>query len=281
MNKYIIILINFFNIIYNINAVNTISLTPKVAIITNGIVGLGGKLSMSLAKKGYDLIILDNQNKLYNYDFVERLKQSYKTEIKIIQGEITSNEVRNRLFSIYDNKFKNSHHLSVLVNNYGDNIEHITDNYSINNKARFLKYYKNVFYDASIDLCEKFILRINKDTGGSIINIMHSNMYDKFSIFKQELYESCKFLMEGVMNMYKNICIQSNINYNTILPCIVDYRTFYNIKNFIGNELFQEYIRKNYMRMGILTGDDICDILVFICSHSGKFITGLTIKVNQ
>ena len=62
----------------------------------------------------------------------------------------------------------------------------------------FLKYYKNVFYDASIDMCEKFIIRINKINGGSIVNIMHSNVYNK-SLFKQELHESCKFLMKGVM----------------------------------------------------------------------------------
>jgi hypothetical protein len=64
--------------------------------------------------------------------------------------------------------------------------------------VNFLKYYKNVFYDASIDMCEKFIIRINKINGGSIVNIMHSNVYNKF-LFKQELHESCKFLMKGVM----------------------------------------------------------------------------------
>lgn len=280
MNKYIQLLINLFLILNNINAMSTISLRPKVAIVTNGIIGMGGKISMNLAKKGYDLIILDNHNKIYNYDFIESLKQNYKIEIKIIHGEITSYEIRNRLFYIYDTKFKNTHDLSVLINNHGDNIEYISTYYSINDKKKFSKYYKNVFYDASVDLCEKFIIRINKDNGGSIINVMHSNLHDKLSQFKNELYESCKFLMEGVMNMYKNICIQSNINYNNILPCMIDYRTFYNITNFAGNELIQEYIRKNHMYIGILTSDNICDILLFICSNSGKFITGLTINVN-
>lgn len=280
MNKYIIQLINFFCILHNINAMCAISLTPKVAIITNGICGIGGKISISLAKQGYDLIILNNENKYNNYDFVERLKKNYNREIKIIQGEITSYNIRNKIFDIYDTKFKNTHDLSILINNHGDNIEYICKNYSIKDKLRFLKYYKNVFYDASIDMCEKFIIRINKINGGSIINIMHSNIYNK-SLFKQELHESCKFLMNGVMNMYKNICIQSNINYNTILPSIIDYRTFYNISNFIGNELFYEYIRKNYMYMGILTADDICAIVLFISNNSGRFITGLTINVNE
>tara|TARA_Y100000389_G_C17428316_1_gene500936 strand:+ start:45 stop:887 length:843 start_codon:yes stop_codon:yes gene_type:complete len=280
MNIYILLLIDFFLILQNINAISTISLTPKVAIVTNGVYGIGGKISISLAKQGYDLILLNNENKYYNYDFVERLKKNYNTDIKILNGDITSYKIRNKLFDIYDNKFKDTHDLSILINNHGDNIEYISNNYSIKDKMNFLKYYKNVFYDASIDMCEKFIIRINKINGGSIVNIMHSNVYNK-SLFKQELHESCKFLMKGVMNMYKNICIKSNINYNTLFPSIIDYRTLYNIRNFTGDDLFDEYIRKNYIYMGILTTEDISSILLFICSNYGRFITGLTINVNE
>ena len=81
--------------------------------------------------------------------------------------------------------------------------------------------------------------------------------------------------------MYKNICIKSNINYNTLFPSIIDYRTLYNIRNFTGDDLFDEYIRKNYIYMGILTTEDISSILLFICSNYGRFITGLTINVNE
>tara|TARA_B110001450_G_scaffold25356_2_gene22379 strand:- start:18528 stop:19118 length:591 start_codon:yes stop_codon:yes gene_type:complete len=195
---------------------STISLRPKVAIVINGIYGVGGRISISLAKQGYDLIIHNNDNKYYNYDFIETLKKNYNTNIKIVNGEITSYNIRNKLFDIYDSKFKDTHDLSILINNYGDNIEYISNNYSIKDKIKFLKYYKNMLYDVCIDMCEKFIIRINKINGGSIINIMHSNIYNK-SLFKKELHESCKFLMNDVMNMYKDICIKSNINYNTIL----------------------------------------------------------------
>ena len=44
MNKYIQLLINLFLILNNINAMSTISLRPKVAIVTNGIIGMGGKI---------------------------------------------------------------------------------------------------------------------------------------------------------------------------------------------------------------------------------------------
>lgn len=33
--------------------------------------------------------------------------------------------------------------------------------------------------------------------------------------------------------------------------------------------------------MGILTTEDISSILLFICSNYGRFITGLTINVNE
>ena len=87
MNKYLLLLINFFYILQNINAMSTISLRPKVAIVINGIYGVGGRISISLAKQGYDLIIHNNDNKYYNYDFIETLKKNYNTNIKIVKND--------------------------------------------------------------------------------------------------------------------------------------------------------------------------------------------------
>lgn len=70
--KYLLLLIN----IIFVYTADIITLNPKVAIITSSINKIGYGITLTYAKKGYDLILVDNTNIKYSYRVKEYLKKN-------------------------------------------------------------------------------------------------------------------------------------------------------------------------------------------------------------
>ena len=90
------------------------NLNGKVCIITGSASGIGEKCALKFAEYGADLLLIDRDEKVKSIS--DLIEEKYKKSIKFIVGDITNNEILDRMESIINNQFNR---VDVLFNNAG------------------------------------------------------------------------------------------------------------------------------------------------------------------
>lgn len=254
--KYLLLLIN----IIFVYAADIITLNPKVAIITSSINKIGYGITLTYAKKGYDLILVDNTNIKYSYRVKEYLKKKYNIKVDFVNGDITLLKTRQDIYNIYDILYSNTHILSILIFN----------------SETFINNNNNTIYNTYSDLCNKFIERVNKIDGASITSILYPGIKSQ-----NKKFNSLLNVMKNVMEKYRRICILNNININTIMPkSVVDDNVELKLKEFIG-ENYVNYIIENDNIINFIKSQDIGLLTDFLSTKIGRLITCEVIKINK
>ena len=251
------------------------NLNGKVCIITGSASGIGEKCAMKFAEYGADLLLIDRDEKVKSIsDFIEG---KYKKSIKFIVGDITNNEILDRMESIINNQFNR---VDVLFNNAG--VIRLSDDIStLEEKDWDLQINVNL---KSIFLVLKRIIPIMKSQNfGNIINTASMTG----SVVGMEGLAGYCASKGGVMGLTKCVALELakyNIRCNAVSPGAID-------TNFYNNEFLKENSNeelesgKKYMESVIPFGrygnsDDIANVAVFLASELSGYMTGQNIIVD-
>ena len=251
------------------------NLNGKVCIITGSASGIGEKCAIKFAEYGADLLLIDRDEKVKSIsDFIEG---KYKKSIKFIVGDITKNEILDRMVSIINNQFNR---VDVLFNNAG--VIRLSDDIStLDEKDWDLQINVNL---KSIFLVLKRIIPIMKSQNfGNIINTASMTG----SVVGMEGLAGYCASKGGVMGLTKCVALELakyNIRCNAVSPGAID-------TNFYNNEFLKENSNeelesgKKYMESVIPFGrygnsDDIANVAVFLASELSGYMTGQNIIVD-
>ena len=271
-------------------------LISRVAIVTGGTRGIGYGISNSLAKKGYNLLLTynTNENKAKNSKII--LEKKYNISVVLVNGDLSLKKTRDAIFNKYDDYYGTFYYeLSAIISNAGqyigitsDNCENIGASKPLllgeglksdfdENKFNTLRYYQKLYGEAYIDLCERGLNRMNNK--GSIIGISSPGCTQMYN--PQQGYDgpgSGKTIMEYSMRLIALEAAKKNINCNVIVPGAVKTEAWDKLKKISGNDAYERVTKMQ--PLGPLIPDNIGEVVAFLCSKKGKYITGLSIPVD-
>ncbi len=279
------------------------ALRRKVAIVTGGTRGIGFGISEALAKKQYDLLLSYNSDYKSAIGACEYLEKKYDCRVELFSGDISLKSTRKKLFKCYDLKYKNSHHLGVVVHNAGQYIGITSGNSDGLNKPvtnlafgdgsmintdtdeldmSVMRFYQKMYGEAYIDICERSIARMKK--GGSLIGISSPGCTIQFNPSPgYDMPGSGKCIMEYAMRLFALRCAPLDINCNVVIPGFTKTEAWDRIaalRQTTGDSMV-EIMAEKYSPNGSMTPEEVGEGISLLCSPEGRHITGVSLPIDK
>ena len=244
----------------------------KIALVTGGSRGLGKNMALSLATKGYDVILTYNSKKDEANEVVAEIeaKGQKAATLQFSAGEIKGFDAfLEQVKTILRDKF-DTDHFDFLINNAGIGhhalfIEMTEENFDILNNIHF----KGVYF-----LTQKALPLIND--GGRIVNI--SSGLARFAMPGTSAYGSMKAGVEQLTRYLAKELGSRGITVNVVAPGAIE-------TDFSGG-----MVRDNpdvNKRVAEITAlgrvglpDDIGGVVSFLCTEDARWINGQRIEVS-
>ncbi len=235
----------------------------KVAIITGGATGIGKGIVEKFAKEDYRVILCYNSSE----DDAIKLKMKYNN-VETFKLDVTSEKNIKKLSSLIDQKYKNRLHC--IVNNAGGNISFAPTH-----------EYTSEDWDRTFNLNCKSIFLMSKylnpmlEKDGSIVNISSISALSGGAPGGMA-YAASKSAVDCMTKSLAKELAHKNINVNSVSPGIV-YTNQH--KQFSTEKYYNTLIDKVPLRRDG-KANDIANLVNFLVSKEGEYITGQIIGIN-
>jgi len=244
----------------------------KIALVTGGSRGLGKNMALSIAKKGFDVILTYNSQKDEALAVVAEIELAGR---KAVALQLDTTHVSNfdpfleRVKTILKEKF-DTDHFDFLVNNAGLGI---SAPFAEGTEEQF-DTLMNVHYKAVYFLSQKSLGIIND--GGRIINI--STGLARFVTPGFSLYSSMKAAVETLSRYMAKELGSRQITVNVVAPGAIE-------TDFQGGVVRDNAEVNKHVASVIALGrvgrpDDIGSVVAFLCTDDAKWITAQRIEVS-
>src|SRR5215217_3412469 len=246
--------------------------TSKIALVTGGSRGLGKNMALSLAKKGFNVILTYNSKKDEAQQVVADIEQlgQKAAALQFSAGEIGSFDTFiAQIQEILKNTF-NTGHFDFLINNAGTALyasfaETTEEQFDIALNI----HYKGVFF-----LTQKALPFIND--GGRIINI--SSGLARFSFPGSSAYGSMKGAIEVLTRYMARELGSRGIAANVVAPGAIE--TDFGGGHVRDNKEVNEQIASITALGRVGLPDDIGGVVAFLCTEEARWINGQRIEVS-
>ena len=231
----------------------------QVAFITGASRGIGLAIANALNQHGYDVI--GTARGEFNFDPVNK-----NVKMISLQLDITSREEVKNLPS----KLKEMDLMpNIIINNAG-----------ITSDQLFLRM-SDLDWDKVIDtnlngvfnVTKAFIKHLVKSKSGRVINI--SSVSGLMGNHGQVNYSSAKAALGGFTKSLAKEVGSRNITVNSIAPGFIDT----DMTSYLNDEAKAEIV-KGIPLQKLGSTDDIADLVLYLASEKGAYITGQTISVD-
>jgi NAD(P)-dependent dehydrogenase (short-subunit alcohol dehydrogenase family) len=244
----------------------------KTIIVTGGAGRIGSALAADLVKQG-DKVLLGDINKSKLLKIKKKLNSK---NIEIFQGDLTTKNNIDRFIKFGVKKFKNIH------------------------AAVHCSYPTSKKWGARLEDLEEIHLKndLQNQLGGSII---FSQRIMKYFLKQKKgnliLISSIQGIQAPKFNHYKNLNMTSPIEYSAIKSGIISITKYlskyYKNKNIRINcvspggikdnqpKLFTKRYRQSCNSKGLLDGEDISKLILFLLSDKSKYITGQNLVIDD
>ena len=244
----------------------------KTIIVTGGAGRIGSVLAADLVKHGHKVLLGDiNKSKLLKIK-----KKLNSKNIEIFQGNLNTKNNIDRFIRFGVKKFKNIH------------------------AAVHCSYPTSKKWGAKLEDLEEIHLKndLQNQLGGSII---FSQRIMKYFLKQKKgnliLISSIQGIQAPKFNHYKNLNMTSPIEYSAIKSGIISITKYlskyYKNRNIRINcvspggvkdnqpKLFTKRYRQSCNSKGLLDGEDISKLILFLLSDKSKYITGQNLIIDD
>jgi NAD(P)-dependent dehydrogenase (short-subunit alcohol dehydrogenase family) len=149
-----------------------------------------------------------------------------------------------------------------------------------------IRYYQRLYGDAWIDLCERSLQRMND--GGSIIGISSPGVNP--CLYRPDrTYSgpgSGKAIMEYSMRIYAKVVAPRSINVNVVVPGLVQTPEWQRNTKYrkdaseSAQEMMERLVDTLVPMKRLMDPIDMGNVVAFLCSPPGRYITGMTLPVD-
>jgi NAD(P)-dependent dehydrogenase (short-subunit alcohol dehydrogenase family) len=246
--------------------------TKKIALITGGSRGLGKNMALSIAKKGFDVILTYNSQKDEALAVVAQIEQlgQKAVALQLNTGDVKSFDAFfGQVTTALKNTF-NTDHFDFLVNNAGIGLHSLFAETSEEDfDLLFNIHFKGVYF-----LTQKALALIND--GGRIINI--STGLARFSLPGSSAYASMKGGIEVLTKYLAKELGSRGITANVVAPGAIE--TDFSGGLVRDNEQINKQIAGITALGRVGLPDDIGGVVAFLCTEEARWINAQRIEVS-
>ena len=244
----------------------------KTIIVTGGAGRIGSALATDLVKHGHQVLLGD----INNSKLLKIKKKLNSRNLETFQGDLTTKNNIDRFIKFGVKKFKNIHaavHCSYPTSKkWGARLEDLKEIHLKNDLQNQL--------GGSIIFSQRIMKYFLKQKKGNLI-----------------LISSIQGIQAPKFNHYKNLNMTSPIEYSAIKSGIISITKYlskyYKNRNIRINcvspggikdnqpKLFIKRYRQSCNSKGLLDGDDISKLILFLLSDKSKYITGQNLIIDD
>lgn len=239
----------------------------KVALVTGSSRGIGKKIAIGLAKRGYDIVINYARSRSKAEETAEEIR-ALGREVLTVKANVGKPEKIKEMFAEIDEKFGR---LDILVNNAASGV------------LRPLMELEESHWDWTMDINSKALLfcsqeaakRMEKVGGGAIVSLSSLG-----SIRYLENYTTVGVSKAAVEALTRYLAVElapMNIVVNAVSGGAVDTDA---LTHFPNREDILESAAKRTPAGRIVEPDDLANTVLFLLSDEAKMIRGQTIIVD-
>jgi NAD(P)-dependent dehydrogenase (short-subunit alcohol dehydrogenase family) len=246
--------------------------TKKIALITGGSRGLGKNMALSIAKKGFDVILTYNSQKDEALAVVTQIEQlgQKAVALQLNTGDVKSFDAFfGQVTTALKNTF-NTDHFDFLVNNAGIGLHSsFAETSEEDFDLLFNIHFKGVYF-----LTQKALALIND--GGCIINI--SSGLARFSIPGSSAYGAMKSAIETLTRYQAKELGSRRITANVVAPGAIE--TDFSGGMVRDNEQINKQIAGLTALGRVGLPDDIGGVVAFLCTEEARWVNAQRIEVS-
>jgi len=254
-------------------------LIDRVAIVTGGAKGMGGTISLALAREGAHVVIAAKDLPALETHAAQVRTLGSGRQVLAVQTDVTREEDVRRLTDI---ALEISGRIDILVNAHGVIGPIETPLHHIRTEDWHHVLEVNLF---GTFLCCKAVLPVMiAQRSGKIINIGGTSGLRGYRY--RAAYSSSKWAIRGLTRTLALEAGPYNINVNTVVPGVVEgdrMTTIINEKARVQGrtpqEVYADYVGEMALRR-FSTSEDIANAVVFLASDESRQITGHEIVVD-
>jgi len=151
-----------------------------------------------------------------------------------------------------------------------------------------MHYYQRMYGEAFVDLCERSLLRMRsrENGGGTIVGISSPGVCAHYyqPDWSYSMPGSGKSLMEYSMRIYAARVADRGINVNVIIPGVTKTTAWTKVAQKMGmddeRKMMEGIVERRVPLNRMTTPRDIGNTVKFLCSDSGKFLTGTVVPMD-
>ena len=265
------------------------------------------------------IILTYNSNQAAAEEFCATLQKSHPSlQVEAVGGDLTLQESRDKIFQCFDEQFATTDcDLCLMVHNAGQYVGITSENVqgleaTGHGKAfgdgsliqedgsvdwGYLTFYRNLYAEAYIDLCERSLVRMKQahsrsekdesDGGyrGSIIGISSPGCNHNYKLSPgYDMPGSGKCVMEFANRYYALRVAPYKINVNVIIPGVTRSDAWGMLAEKRGSdrEALLEQMKKNIPMQEVIDAKELGSVISFLASPTGggRFMTGLSLRVD-
>jgi NAD(P)-dependent dehydrogenase (short-subunit alcohol dehydrogenase family) len=246
--------------------------TKKIALITGGSRGLGKNMALSIAKKGFDVILTYNSQKDEALAVVAQIEQlgQKAVALQLNTGDVKSFDAFfGQVTTTLKNTF-NTDHFDFLVNNAGIGLH---SSFAETSEEDFDLVF-NIHFKGVYFLTQKALALIND--GGRIINI--SSGLARFSIPGSSAYGAMKSAVETLTRYQAKELGSRRITANVVAPGAIE--TDFSGGMVRDNEQINKQIAGLTALGRVGLPDDIGAVVAFLCTEEARWVNAQRIEVS-
>lgn len=254
----------------------------KTAIVTGGTRGIGLGIAKSLARDGYNLVLGYHTNQEAAERTKDVIEKEFGVQVRCVGGDIALPETMEKLFEAIRTDFNNE--LTAFVHNAGLYVGVTTETTDIQPKptddfeATF-DYYQKVYPRAF-----KRGLQLAQTCAGLRYVIAVSSPGCNCNQAPQTGYEmpgQAKASMEFLVRVHARLLAGKGITVNCIIPGLIKTEAWDGVihKRGVPQEAIDALVKKSPAGRWAQPSE-IGDVVAFLCSTRGQFITGVALPVD-
>ncbi|MBX9785167.1 MAG: SDR family oxidoreductase [Chitinophagaceae bacterium] len=247
-------------------------MSSKIALVTGGSRGLGKDMAISIAKKGFDVMLTWRSNEELAHETVKEIealgRNAAALHLDMSRFESLDLFIKN-VTSVLQQKW-NADKFDFLINNAGMGATVPFTNVTEELFTDFLNvHFKGVYF-----LTQKALPLLND--GGRIINI--STGTTRFCVPGYSVYASMKGAVEIFTKYLAKELGARGITSNIVAPGPVE--TDFNSAAIRSNPQMKGFLSSLSPLGRVGNADDIGGVVAFLCTEDAKWINGQRIEVS-
>jgi NAD(P)-dependent dehydrogenase (short-subunit alcohol dehydrogenase family) len=241
----------------------------KVAVVTGGGKNIGRAVSLTLAKEGAQVCILDIDTNL-GKETVNRIKRRNGSAY-FFECDVTSTK---QIFRVSTEIIEKYHHVDILVNNVGGS------------KGLKLADISEEDYQLNLDLnlksamfCTKaFLQNMIKYHSGSVIFVSSINAL--LGGFSEVAYSSAKGALHSLVRVLTADYSKYGVRFNVVCPGSIPKESVTWQNREKNNPGLIQRLSRTYPLRRVGKPDDVANAVLFLASDESSWITGIILPVD-